>query len=208
MKKKLAYRFKIELMGIEPLIWRIIEVPSTYTFWDLHVAIQDSMGWLDYHLHSFRLLPPRKRKPILIGIPYDEFEDDFEEDTLAGWEIPVNQFLNEPGDEAVYEYDFGDGWCHKVMLEGINLQEAGKQYPHCLSGERACPPEDCGGIPGYYNLLDILQGNDNEERDDINAWLKGHEKKYYPYDPEYFKPDNITFWNPKKRWKMAFEDED
>ena len=77
MKKKIAYRFKIELMEIEPPIWRVIEVPSTYTFWDLHVAIQDSMGWLDYHLHSFSLLPPRKSKPILIGIPDHEYDSKY-----------------------------------------------------------------------------------------------------------------------------------
>ncbi len=190
-------------MGIEPMIWRVIEVPSTYTFWDLHVAIQDSMGWLDYHLHSFSLLPPRKREPILIGIP----DDDFEENTLPGWEIPIKQFFHEPGDEAIYDYDFGDGWNHSVVLEGIYLQENEKKYPSCLYGERACPPEDCGGISGYYNLLDILQDKDHEEYGDMNQWLKGHAKNYYPYNPEYFNPDEVVFWNPKKRWKIAFQDE-
>jgi len=164
MKKKIAYRFRIELMEIKPLIWRVTEVPSTYTFWDLHVAIQDSMGWLDYHLHSFRLLPPRKRKSILIRIPDDEYEDN----SLAGWEIPLSQFFKEPGDEATYDYDFGGGWHHRIVMEGIYLQEEGKQYPNCIFGERACPPEDCGGVPGYYNLLDILRNKAHEEHDDMN----------------------------------------
>lgn len=203
MKKKIAYRFRIELMEIEPLIWRVIEVPSTYTFWDLHVAIQDSMGWLDYHLHSFSLLPPRKRKPILIGIPYDEYEDN----TLSGWEILLSQFFKEPGDEATYDYDFGDGWEHRIVMEGIYLQEDGKKYPNCLNGERACPPEDCGGVPGYYNLLDILKDKNHEENAHMNQWLKGHAKNYYPYDPENFNPSKIEFWNPKKRWKMAFQNQ-
>jgi len=198
MKNKIAYRFRIELMEIEPMIWRVIEVPSTYTFWDLHVAIQDSMGWLDYHLHSFSLLPPRKRKPILIGIPD-------EGNTLPGWEMPLSQLFKEPGDEATYDYDFGDGWRHRVVLEGISLQEEENKYPNCLYGERACPPEDCGGIPGYYHLLDILQDKDHEAHDGMNQWLKGHEKNYYPYDSEHFRPNEIKFCNPKKRWEMAFQ---
>lgn len=188
-------------MDIEPLIWRVIEVPSTYTFWDLHVAIQDAMGWLDYHLHSFSLLPPGKRKPVLIGIPDDEYEDN----SLAGWDISLNQFFKEPGDEATYDYDFGDGWHHRVVMEGIYLQEEEKKYPGCLYGERACPPEDCGGIPGYYNLLDILQDKNHEEHYDMNQWLKGHAKNYYPYDSEHFSSNEVKFWNPKKRWKMAFQ---
>ena len=201
MKKKIAYRFKIELLEIEPLIWRLIEVPSTYNFWDLHVAIQDSMGWLDYHLHSFTLCQPRKRKPVLIGIPDDEFEDN----TLPGWKVSLNQFFKEPGDEATYDYDFGDGWHHRIVLEGIYLQEKEKKYPSCLDGKRACPPEDCGGIPGYYNLLEILGNKRHEEHGDMIHWLKGHAKNYYPYDTEDFDPNRVKFWNPKKRWKMAFQ---
>ena len=201
MKKKIAYQFRIELMEIEPMIWRVIEVPSSYSFWDLHVAIQDSMGWLDSHLHSFSLLPPRKRKPILIGIPDEEYENE----TLPGWEVPLSQFFKEPGDEATYDYDFGDGWRHRVIMEGIFLQKEERQYPNCLHGERACPPEDCGGVPGYYNLLDILKDKKHEEYEDMNQWLKEHAKNYYPYDSEKFNPSEIEFWNPNKRWNMAFQ---
>lgn len=200
MKKKIAYRFKIELLEIEPTIWRVIEVPSNYSFWDLHVAIQDSMGWLDYHLHSFTVLPPRKRKPVLIGMP-----DEYEDNTLPGWETKINQFFKEPGDEAIYDYDFGDGWHHKIIMEGLFLQEPDKKYPNCLDGKRACPPEDCGGVPGYYNLLDILQDKNNEEYEDMNHWLKHHAKNYYPYDAEQFNANQVEFWNPKKRFKMAFK---
>ncbi len=201
MKRKIAYRFKIELMEVAPPIWRVIEVPSTYTFWDLHVAIQDAMGWLDYHLHAFRIVPPRKRKPVLIGIP-----DDMDEETiLPGWKVPLCRFFKEPGDEALYEYDFGDGWQHRIVMEGLFLREKGKKYPNCLGGERACPPEDCGGVPGYYNLLEILNDRTHEEYADITQWLKGHAKNYYPYDPEHFEPSEITFQDPKQRWKLAFE---
>ena len=198
--KKIAYQFKIELFGIEPLIWRRIEVPSTYSFWDFHVAIQDAMGWLDYHLHSFSLLPPRKRKPILIGIPDDEYEDNM----LAGWEVPLTQYFNQPGDEAVYDYDYGDGWQHRIVLEAITLQKEGIKYPNCTDGQRACPPEDCGGIPGYYHLIDILSDRAHEDYEAMVDWLSNHAKNYHPYDPKYFEPGKVVFCNPKKRWKIAF----
>ena len=201
MKKKIAYQFRIELVGIEPIIWRLIEVPSTYSFWDLHVAIQDSMGWLDYHLHVFNILPPRKKKPILIGIPVDECEAN----TLPGWEIPIMEYFREPGDEARYEYDFGDGWIHRIVLEGIYLQKDNAKYPNCMDGQRACPVEDCGGISGYYNLLEILSDPKHEEYEHMTDWLSGDAKSYAGYDPEHFEPGNVTFDNPKKRWKKAFQ---
>jgi len=201
MKKKIAYQFRIELLEIEPLIWRLIEVPSKYSFWDLHVAIQDSMGWLDYHLHSFSILPPGKRKPILIGIPDDEYENN----TVPGWDVPLTQYFKEPGDEASYDYDFGDGWQHRIVLEGISLQKDGIKYPNCSNGQRACPPEDCGGIPGYYNLIEVLSNTEHEEYEEMVSWLSNHAKNYHPYDPECFELSKVEFWDPKKRWKIAFD---
>ncbi len=197
MKRKIAYQFKIELLGTEPLIWRQIEVPSTYSFWDLHVAIQDAMGWLDCHLHGFRLLPAGKKKPVLIGIANDDFEDN----TLAGWEVPLKQYFCEPGDEAGYEYDFGDGWDHRIVLEGMHLQQEKTKYPRCVQGERACPPEDCGGIPGYYNLLEILGDPTHEEHEDMKNWLGNHAKNYLPDNLDYFDPKKVRFLDPKKRLK-------
>jgi hypothetical protein len=205
MKRKTAHKFRIELMGIEPVIWRLIEVPSSYSFWDLHVAIQDAMGWLDYHLHVFRIIPKRRRKPVLIGIPDDDFPDDT---TRSGRDIPITKYFQAPGDHAIYEYDFGDAWEHHVLLEGINLQEIDAKYPRCLAGGGACPPEDCGGIDGYYRILDILDDPDHPEHQETVEWLKGHLKCYFPFDPEYFNPEAVEFWNPKKRWKMAFEERD
>ena len=201
MKRKTAYRFRIELMGIQPSIWRLIEVPSSDSFWDLHVAIQDSMGWLDYHLHSFRIQGAGKKGPILIGIPDDEDEDG----TLPGWKIPLSRHFRAPGDEATYEYDFGDGWQHRVVLEGILLQEEGERYPRCLAGERACPPEDCGGVPGYYHLLEVLEDEGHGEHEDIKEWLRGHARNYWPYDPAHFDPGEVEFSDPKERWQLAFQ---
>ncbi len=202
MSRKVArvMRFRIQLVGIEPSIWRMIDVPEAYTFWDLHVAIQDSMGWLDYHLHSFN--PPRRHGRIKsrVGIPDDEYDDG----TVAGWEVPIVKFFMEIGDTLEYEYDFGDGWLHEVTLAGVLLKERGRKYPVCVDGGRACPPEDCGGIPGYEELLKALVDPSHEEHRDMAEWLKGHAKCYWPYRPEEFDPATVKFDNSKERFKTAF----
>jgi hypothetical protein len=201
-RSNIVYQFRIELSEIEPAIWRVIQVPSEYSFWDLHVAIQDAMGWLDYHLHAFRTRMPHKKKEMEIGIPDDEEFDHHP--VVAGWEVPITRVFSKPGTSAIYDYDFGDGWSHNVLLEGILLKKEGAEYPLCAAGERACPPEDCGGVPGYYQLLEILADPDHPEYDEYNEWLKGQAKNYSPYDPEKFEPDKVEFWDPKRRWKMAF----
>ncbi len=204
-KNHLVYQFKVYLTEIDPLIWRRIQVPARYNFWDLHVAIQDAMGWVDYHLHAFRIRQKHKRKTIEIGIPGDEWDDT----TVApGWEIPVDKYFTEPGQVIEYEYDFGDGWYHEVLLEAIILKEKGVKYPRCIEGERACPPEDCGGIPGYYQLLDILKDPAHPEYEENISWLKGHVRKYHPYNPDEFIPEKVHFDNPKQRWRIAFTQED
>jgi len=201
--KDLVYQFHIKLLGIEPMIWRRIQVPAKFSFWDLHVAIQDSMGWLDYHLHAYRVRQKYKKKPIEIGIPLDEWDG---EDVIPGWETAISDYFTELGQTMEYEYDFGDGWEHELLFEGILLKEKDTSYPRCIDGARACPPEDCGSIPGYYNLLEILSNPQHPEYEDHVEWLKGHAKNYHPYDPERFSPQDVQFDNPKKRWKLAFQD--
>ena len=200
-RTSIVYQFRIELTEIEPTIWRVIQVPSEYTFGDLHVAIQDAMGWLDYHLHAFRVRMPHKKRDTEIGIPDDE---SFDNDVRPGWQVPITEYFTEPGKSAIYDYDFGDSWSHCVLLEGILLKEKGAKYPLCIAGERACPPEDCGGVSGYYELLEILSNPNHSGYRDYIEWLKGHAKNYYPYEPSKFNPDEVEFWDPKRRWEMAF----
>ncbi len=200
-KSNLVYQFKIGLLYIEPEIWRRIQVPGGYTFWDLHVAIQDSMGWQDRHLHVFRLIRKGNRKSVLIGIPTEETAKY----VMPDWEVPLSERLDEPGAEMIYEYDFGDGWEHKILLEAVMLKEEGAVYPKCIGGERACPPEDCGGPPGYEELLEILGDPDDERHGEYMEWLSGIAKENRPFDPEKFDPAGVVFDNPKKRWRTAFE---
>lgn len=114
--QKNIYQFKITLEGIKPPIWRRIQVPESYSFWDLHVAIQDSMGWEDYHLHEFKILNPKTGIKDNIGLPSDEGD---EETILPGWKTPISSYFSASNKEADYEYDFGDSWDHKVSLEKI-----------------------------------------------------------------------------------------
>jgi Plasmid pRiA4b ORF-3-like protein len=193
-----VYQFKLALVGIGPPIWRRIQVPDTYSFWDLHVALQDSMGWLDYHLHVFRVPGPGAGEFEQIGIPDDDpFEGD--KPTLPGWEIPITRYFSRPGTTVPYEYDFGDGWEHELTLEAILPRQAGQKYPICVDGARACPPEDCGGVHGYENLLTVIQDRTHEEYERMLEWLGGR------YDPDRFDPKRVKFDDPARRYNLAFE---
>ncbi|UTV30527.1 plasmid pRiA4b ORF-3 family protein [Photobacterium atrarenae] len=193
-------RFRISLSGSEPEIWREIDVPDHYQFWELHVAIQDAMGWLDYHLFTFspRKQGPTKGKPI--GLPESEHDDSL----IAAWDLPVKKYFTTLGNTIDYIYDFGDNWHHEVMLVGMFLAPMDSDYPQCLIGERACPPEDCGGMFGYQNLLEVLSDQEHEDYADMVEWLKGHAKNYWPYKPESFKCKKVKFTDPYLRWCKAF----
>lgn len=199
----LIHAYTVRLLEIEPAIWRRIEVPESYSFWDLHVAIQDAMGWLDYHLHEFDLFDRRRRQDVRIGIP-DE-EDYLEPPLLAGWKVKVTRYFKRPGDRARYLYDFGDGWVHDVQLTAIALADPGLDYPRCTAGARACPPEDCGGVRGYERLLKILADAKHHDRRETIAWLRGHAKNYYPYRPDRFDPQGVEFHDPAVRLRMMME---
>ena len=187
-------------MNITPSVWRRILAPDNYNFWDLHVAIQDAMGWLDYHLHVFRIRKQPARKITEIGIPNEDRFDD-EPEILAGWKIQIDSFFTELGVKAEYEYDFGDGWLHEVLLEGHLLKEKNLKYPICIDGDRACPPEDCGGEPGYFRLLEIISNPNHEEYEEMVEWIGR------PFHPHEFNQKLVKFDNPKKRWKFAFTGE-
>ena len=184
-----VYQFKVMLQGICPPIWRRIQVPDAYTFWDLHTAIQDSMGWFDCHLHEFRVISPQTGEEMRIGIPDDEFPDD----VVAGWTQKIADYFTEVGKKIGYTYDFGDGWDHRVELEKILTPDEDVTYPRCIKGKRACPPEDCGGVGGYYHMLEIIRDPHHNEYKDMMDWLGGE------YDPEQFDSGVVEFDDPHER---------
>ncbi|MBP7705925.1 MAG: plasmid pRiA4b ORF-3 family protein [Candidatus Aminicenantes bacterium] len=187
-------QFKITLLETDPPVWRRIQVPEYYTFYELHVAIQDAMGWLDSHLHDFKIRPLR-RACLGIRIESPFALDDLEEEApLLTTEVAVADFIKEPGDRALYTYDYGDDWQHDVLFEGSHPRERGKKYPTCVAGELAGPPEDCGGIPGYYDCVKALRESDNSEG--LLDWLGR-------WRPDRFDPTRIKFWSPLRRLKLA-----
>ena len=190
-------QFKIEMKDIEPKIWRRILVSPDYNLWDLHVAIQDAMGWQDCHLHTFEFKQKRKKIIERVGIP--DFESFHESEIVfPGWEISVLEYFNDLGVEAKYLYDFGDSWEHNVVLEGYIFKESKVKYPVCIDGERACPPEDCGGVPGYYELLETLSNPNAEEYKEIKEWVGKN------WNSEQFEKKSVKFFDPYKRWINAF----
>lgn len=198
MKKKFehVYQFKISLKGIKPSIWRRIQVPGTYSFWDFHVAIQDVFGWLDYHLHHFEIINPKTSIKEEIGIPADEGWEEM--DILPGWELKISRYFSENNKKANYLYDYGDCWEHNVQLEKILSRNPNSNYPICVAGKRACPPEDCGGTSGYADFLEIIMNPSHEQYEEILDWVGGH------FDPEHFNINEIEFDDPIMRKKLAF----
>src|SRR5438876_1436574 len=189
-------QFKVRLQDIEPAVWRRIQVPADYTFWDLHVAIQDAMGWKDYHLHEFRLDETSPHEPLRIGIPDDEFPQ--ERPRLPGWEVRIAPYFTAEGARAAYLYDFGDGWEHVLEFEGAHPHEARGRYPRCVAGARACPPEDVGGTPGYEDFLTAVADAEHEQHEDMLRWVGGS------FDPEAFSAERVCFDDPRMRWRLAF----
>jgi len=183
-----VFQFKIILDDTNPQVWRRVRVPENYTFWDLHVAIQDCMGWMDSHLHEFIVKDPSTGGEVSFGIPDEEF-DDIVGKFLPGWECHISDYFSIKNKRAQYIYDFGDNWEHTVILEKVLIREKGTKYPVCIAGERACPPEDCGSIPGY---------------EDLCAGKHEFQKEYEAegFDPDKFDPKEVVFDDPEERLKQ------
>ena len=211
---KNVYQFKISLSGIRPPIWRRIQVPESYTFFELHVAIQATMGWSCFHLHEFQIVHPKTGKKVrIVTDPEEEtFDNDAYEEGLK--RINEDQSLTEEqkkillhmhkmimdnreevfderkekisdwfsleNNVAKYIYDFGDWFEHKVKLEKILPRDSNTDYPICIAGKRACPPEDCGGPTAYMEFLRMLKDPQSEDREGLLNWY-GED-----FDPEYF----------------------
>lgn len=169
-----VYQLKVTLKGSKPPIWRRVQVLGNVSLNTLHRIIQVVMGWEDYHLHQFisqgTYYGPR--------IPELEMKDE--------GAVKVSEIAPAEKAKFIYEYDFGDSWEHDVLVEKILSAEAGTHYPVCLTGKRACPPEDCGGIWGYYDLLETIQDPKDPEHADMLDWLGEG------FDPEAFDLDVIN----------------
>jgi hypothetical protein len=184
------YRIKITLEESDPPIWRRILVHGDITLARLDAVIQIAMGWTNSHLHQF----------IVDGDYYGVPDPDY---ASMGMEmrderkVKLNQIAPEQGAAFRYEYDFGDSWLHTLIVEDIREPEAEQVYPRCVAGERACPPEDVGGLWGYEDYLEAVQDPDHPEHEDYVAW-------YSPFDPEAFDPAEVNAdlrkWERTGQW--------
>lgn len=211
------YHLRITLRDSKPPIWRRVAVPSHIKLGQLHEVIQIAMGWTNSHLHQF-VLHDRSlinRAPQVIARLSGEgrYDDIFA--ATRGMRVFVakltpfgepTQMEGEDQDAVTlaevcpklksklsYEYDFGDGWEHLIEVQKIVATKPDKGYPRCLAGKKACPPEDCGGVFGYYRMLEIAADPEHEEHEDIVEWLGDD------FDPEAFDIDQVN--DMLARWR-------
>ena len=173
------YQIKVTLRHSKPPIWRRIQVPGDVNLAKLHHILQAVMGWADYHLHQF----------IVGGEYYGEPHPDYEvwgPEMRDERRVKLHQIAPEAGLKFVYEYDFGDSWEHELLVEKILPAEPDVDYPRCVKGKRACPPEDVGGVWGYFGFLEAIRDPDNPDHEDMLEWVGGE------FDPEFFDLDEIN----------------
>lgn len=172
------YQFKVVLQEIHPPIWRRFQVRGDITFRQLHETLQVVMGWLNYHLHLFEVggLTVTDRETLA------EWGEEGVPDDMAR----LHKYVKQEGETFTYEHDFGDSWVHLLVLEKILAVDETAAYPRCLAGERACPPEDCGGVGGYELFLEAIHDRQHPEHDSYLEWIGG------AFDPEAFDLDRVT----------------
>ena len=190
-----TYQLKIVLLGSRPPIWRRLQVPGNASLGWLHAVLQVAMGWTNSHLHHFltldaRYTDPRHNEDMGFG---EQPDRDEAKATLA-------QVAPHAGGQFGYEYDFGDSWEHEITVEKILPGEAAAAPTAlCLDGARACPPEDCGGIWGYAELLKTLKNPKHPEHKTMKEWLGR------PFDAAAFDAAKANLWLRKLKWPRVTE---
>jgi hypothetical protein len=174
------YQIKVTLLGTKPPIWRRLQVPADLTLAELHNMLQIAMGWEDGHMHEFRVGQRRFGRPE----PADPFMrmNRTESERTAR----LSTVLGRTGAKMIYTYDFGDSWEHGIVLEKQLPAGPDITYPVCTDGKLACPPEDCGGIPGFYDLLDALDDPNHERHEELTDWIGDD------FDPQAFSVDSVN----------------
>ncbi|WP_298208057.1 plasmid pRiA4b ORF-3 family protein [Ferrimicrobium sp.] len=169
------YQLKVTILGTQPPVWRRLLVADSTTLPDLHRILQNAFGWEDCHLHAFTIEGLRFGTDIEDDTPPDNDES----------RAHLRQIAKE-GTLVRYLYDFGDSWEHDILVEKITDRVAGIAYPVCTDGDRACPPEDCGGVWGFGELLEIILDPLHAERDAMLEWV-GED-----YNPTAFDKDEVN----------------
>ena len=171
----LALRLKVSLQEVEPEIWRLLLVRESMTLARLHGLIQRAMGWTRSHLYQFEI-HGQAFTDLETWEPFDDEDVEPGDPDLTR----LADFHFKQGAAFTYLYDFGDYWMHDVVVQEILPVPQGQRLPQCLAGARACPPEDCGGPAGYFQLLEALYDPGHSEHESYREWLGGR------FDPEAF----------------------
>jgi hypothetical protein len=176
------YQLKIMLFEghIQPPIWRRVTINGEKTLFDLHYVIQGAMGWQCSHLYAYYHADssnkyPNRRNDSYADLRLTGDEMDYKDDKL----FKIKDIFKKVGDLMFYEYDFGDSWEHSIRLEVITETDQDSK-PACINGERNCPPEDCGGLPGYFELVEAVKNPKSQEAKEFREWLGE------TYNPEKF----------------------
>ncbi|MEP6474426.1 MAG: plasmid pRiA4b ORF-3 family protein [Gemmatimonadota bacterium] len=160
---KRIYRLKVSLRDIKPPIWRKLEVPAELSLGQLHRVLQIAMGWTDTHLHQFEH----------DGVWYGARGAGADMEVQNEQRTRLAELIQRPKERLRYEYDFGDGWEHDIVLEAVVDSTPGVRYPRVINGARACPPEDVGGPPGYQLFLEAIADPRHPEHREFMEWCGG-----------------------------------
>jgi len=178
-KSGAIYQFKVTLKWSNPAIWRRIQVPDC-TLGEFHEVLQVVMGWEDCHLHQFII------RGEYYG-PQDPEDAEWDIEKQDEEEISIGKIVKKGRKgRFTYEYDFGDSWEHEIVLEKILEPEPNVAHPRCIDGERACPPEDVGGVGGYAHFLEAINDPFHEDHEDRVEWIGGR------FDPERFSVEKVN----------------
>jgi hypothetical protein len=168
------YQFDVSLLDIKPRIWRRLLIPGNLTLAQLNQVIQSAFGWTDSHLHEFTIGADRYGMADI---------DDMDAEVKDEKKFTVAEVLKDSVSEFEYEYDFGDGWCHRVVVKGIIDATPANDSPQCVAGKNACPPDDVGGPGGYEMFLKSMADPEDDEHSEYLDWYGG------PFDPKAFDID-------------------
>lgn len=164
-------RLKITLTDTQPPIWRRVEVPAAITLKNLHAVIQAAMGWKNYHLYQFHV-----GKQTVNGPGFDDIGFSGQRNITAE-SVQLNGLITVGTKRFGYLYDMGDSWDHELRIEKVSPAETATTYPRFIDGAGQCPPEDVGGLPGFYNFLDALEDPAHPDHEELFDWHGG------PFDP-------------------------
>ncbi|NUN66922.1 plasmid pRiA4b ORF-3 family protein (plasmid) [Pseudanabaena biceps] len=171
-----VYQLKITLKHSKPPIWRRVQVLNTTTLHQLHQVIQLTMGWTNSHLYQF----------TINGVDYGQPIAEYDFKPCNDKTIKLDRLITSEKFKFHYTYDMGDDWEHEILVEKILPREADNHYPSCLTGKRACPPEDCGGVWGYSEFIVAIQDPDHPEHEQMLDWVGGR------FDPNEFDINEVN----------------